>query len=125
MELAGSSSPLSVCSIPPVIMVEPLAAPVPDAVQLLATTLAVKTSPNALVRLETLAELNTDPPAGVPWLLTSSWPEVRNRAGPNCTLADGRVAVTGAPEPPGEGSVTVGAGPEVMGAPLKRLTLAE
>jgi len=120
--LPAESSPLSVCNMPPVMTVEPLM-PVSDAEQLLRTSVAVKTSPCKFVRFWTRAELITDPVApGVPWVLTSICPEVKNRAGPAPACPVAAVAVIGVAEPPG-GSETVGVGPLILGGPPKRPTL--
>lgn len=57
-------------------------------------------------------------------MLTVIWPELNSLAGPTVALLVAAVAVIGRFEPPG-GSVTVGAGPGVLGGPPKRLTFSE
>jgi len=80
-----ASKPLSVWSVPPLIVVEPLPAP-SDAVQVLDTLVAVKTSWPLVFTDWMLAELVTDPLGPVvPWVLTVSWPELKKMAGPICT----------------------------------------
>jgi hypothetical protein len=73
--------------------------------------------------LLTLLLLVTEPLDVVPWVLTSSAPEVKIVAGPMSALADGALLVTGLAEPP-DGRVTVGAGPLVWDGASMMLTLA-
>jgi len=114
--------PSSVWSVPPVIVVEPLTPAVSDAVQVLVTLLAVNTSAPEVLMVWMSVELVTDPPAGVPWVLTVMGPEVKKMPGPYRASPEGTEAVTALAEPPG-GNVTVGVGPRSAGGPPKRLIL--
>jgi len=102
-------SPLSVTSVPPVIVVEPLA-PLSDAVQVLARLLAVKLSWPDAPTFAMLAELVTDPVGpSVPEVLTSMRPEEKIVAGPASARADAALALWGLFEA-SDASVTDGVG---------------
>jgi hypothetical protein len=123
MVFVGSKSPLSVSSVPPVIVVEPLT-PDAEAVQVLWSWLAVNTSFLEVLTLLIVAVLVTEPLGPmVPCVLTSIWPLVKIVAmppGPACTLPDAAVALCGLFEASGA-SVTTGVGPESVVVPNDRM----
>ncbi|MEO7518524.1 MAG: hypothetical protein ABIY58_07180 [Acidimicrobiales bacterium] len=124
MLLVGSLSPLSVWSVPPVIVTEPVA-PASEAVHVLDALVAVNTSWAEVLMLVMLVELVTDPVGPVvPWVLTVIGPELKKRAGPAEALPVAAVAVRGTADPPA-GSVTVGVGPTGGWAIPNRLALRE
>jgi hypothetical protein len=105
-----SSSPLSVWSVPLVIVVEPLT-PVSDAVQVLARLLAVRFSCVDALTFAMFAELVTEPVGpSVPEVLTLIAPEEKMVAGPESARAEGALAVCGLFDPL-DASVTDGVGP--------------
>jgi hypothetical protein len=67
--------------------------------------------PDGCVPLWIDVEDVTDPPLGVPTVLTLTGPELKNVAGPNLAFSDGAMAVNGLANPPC-GSVTTGVGPK-------------
>jgi hypothetical protein len=105
-----SSSPLSVWSVPLVIVVEPLT-PVSDAVQVLARLLAVRFSCVDALTFAMFAELVTDPVGpSVPDVLTPIAPEEKIVAGPESARADAALAFWGLFDPL-DASVADGVGP--------------
>ena len=121
--MAPWSSPLSICSFPPLIVVVPLA-PASDAVQVLVATLAVKTSSPDVLMSPICDELETDAPGPVaPWVLTWSRPELKKVAGPCLTSPDGALALWGLFDASGA-RVTVGVGPSAGCGDPKRLIWA-
>src|SRR5829696_7750400 len=100
--------PDDVVSRPPVRLADPVW-PVDDELHLLDSVAAVNCSWPDRLTLSMVAELETVAP-GVPWVLTSIFPELKMMAGPNRASPSGAVPVTGAAEPPA-GSCTVGTGP--------------
>jgi len=105
-------------------VVEPLT-PVADALQLLATRLAVNGSCPDVLTFWTAAELVTEPAGPIdPCVLTSSCPELNTVAGPYTALPDNADAVAGLFEAFGA-SVTAGAGPRAVAAPPNKLTFVK
>jgi hypothetical protein len=106
----GSLSPLSVTSVPPVIVTEPLT---PDwvAVQVLCMLVASKFSLPEALMFWMLVALVTEPLGpSEPDVVTMSEPELKTVAGPADALADAALAVCGLLEAL-DASVTVGVGP--------------
>jgi hypothetical protein len=106
-----------VCTVPPVIVAEPVTdfAPVAGsvslAVQVLDTFDAVSTSCPVVFTVLTVAVLVTDPPGPVvPEVLTSMGPELNTLAGPTATDPVSAWPLVG------EGSMATGVGPKTVGA---------